>query len=228
MRSRSAIILSCLFLLLAGCVTVPQEAPVLSRQLQQQLSSLEQAHLALLDRFFAAKREQVEQFIEHSWAPAFTRNFLANEQIAAQWEQAGQNADPAAMQNFLTAIGPTIQGKIAAKRRQLTQPLDEVEQQLRQELQLSYIQARQINSDLTGLLESAARASQQQQHAEQRVEQLLNIDRSRLNAGIGQVDQALSLLLGTSDAVSGQVEQTEAYIASLRQLVQQLSKQGEQ
>ncbi len=209
-------------LLLGGCAKIPQESVTLSVALGNQIASLEQAHLALLDSFFSEKERQVDQFIKEEWAPEFSKIFFNNEKIRSKWEQVSNSNNPADRTAFLNWVGPVIQQKIIDKRQQLIAPLAETERQLRRQLQQSYLQAYNMNDSLTQLLSSAATLQNKQQH----YQKLLGIEDSKVSEGLGQVDQAVGQLLGKAEAVSGQVERTEAYLQSLRTLATLFTGKG--
>ncbi len=217
-------VFSITLLLLAGCTKIPQESVELSIAVGDQIANLEQAHLALLDSFFAEKTRQVEQFVQQQWAPEFNRNFFSNPQISSKWQQASSSADPAERTAFLNWVGPILQQKISEKRQQLLEPLAEAEKQLRRQLQQSYLQLYSMNDSITRLLDSAATVQNKRNH----YQRLLGIDDRKISANLGQVNSAVAQLLGTSEQISGEVERTQYYLQSLRQLAELIRAEGGQ
>lgn len=209
-------------LLISGCAKIPQESVELSVAVGNQIASLEQAHLALLDSFFAEKERQVEQFIQQQWAPEFNRNFFNDPQISNKWQQVSSSPDPADRTAFLNWVGPIIQQQVSKKRQQLLQPLAATERQLRRQLQQSYLQLYSMNDSITQLLSSAATVQNKRSH----YQRLLGIDDNKISAKLGQVDRAVTRLLGTAEQISGEVERTESYLQSLRQLAELISAEG--
>ena len=113
------------FFSLGGCAKIPQESVELSIALGDQIASLEQAHLALLDSFFAAKEQQIDRFMEEQWAPEFNHNFFNAPQIKSKWQEVVTSQNPVDRDNFLQWVGMVIQQKLQEKRQQLLTPLAE-------------------------------------------------------------------------------------------------------
>lgn len=216
MKLLQTIILLVILSLVASCAKIPQESVELSVALGDRIASLEQAHLALLDSFFAEKERQVDRFIREEWAPQFSKNFLSNPQISDKWQQISSTNDPAARQKFLEGVGPTIQQKIFERRQLLLEPLAASERQLRRQLQESYLQAYSMNDSLTQLLSSAATLQQKQQY----YQRLLGIEEDKISAGLSKVDAAVGKLNNKADAVTSQVARGEAYLQLLKELLQ--------
>ena len=71
--------------LLAGCASIPSEAPELSAQLGTRISSLEAAHVRLLQEFFRDKRLRVDDFVQEVWVPIFAQEFFSDPKVDATW-----------------------------------------------------------------------------------------------------------------------------------------------
>ena len=143
MRKRMlALILATLSL--EACASIPPEAPELSAQLGARVSSLEAAHVRLLEEFFLEKRRRVDEFVQEAWVPIFAQEFFRDQKIDAVWKQVVQSQDPNDRLKFITLVGPKLQEKINRKRIQLIQPLDELEVTIKNKLKLEYDQTRAI------------------------------------------------------------------------------------
>ena len=68
------LIISCCY----GCISIPQEAPELSVELGNQISSIEKSHITLLHKYFNDKREKIDNFVLHEWAPLLANNYFSN------------------------------------------------------------------------------------------------------------------------------------------------------
>ena len=69
---------------LAGCASIPNEAPELSQALGQRLRALENANITLLQRYFDLKRREVDRFIDETFVPEFARNIFGRRDVAAE------------------------------------------------------------------------------------------------------------------------------------------------
>ena len=75
MKTRPAL-LGLLTLVVAGCVSIPSEAPELSQTLGYRLKALENANITLLQRYFDLKRRDIDRFIADEWVPKFAPDHL--------------------------------------------------------------------------------------------------------------------------------------------------------
>ena len=58
----------------SGCVSIPQEAPILSAELGKQIVEARSSHLALLDQYMNEKRDLIDEFVAREWIPTFAEN----------------------------------------------------------------------------------------------------------------------------------------------------------
>ena len=70
-----------LAMFIAGCVSIPSEAPELSIELGKRISAIEESNITLIHRYFDHKREQVDNFIQEEWIPEFAKNFFSNSKV---------------------------------------------------------------------------------------------------------------------------------------------------
>ena len=119
MRKRLIPLVVAVMLALGGCATIPPEAPELSAQLGTRISSLEAAHIRLLQEFFLEKRQRVDEFIQKVWVPMFAQEFFSDPKLDSIWKQVVQSQDPNDRLKFITLVGPKLQEKINRKRVEL-------------------------------------------------------------------------------------------------------------
>lgn len=212
-----ALALSCL--LLSGCPTIPGEAPELSAQLGSRLTAMEGAHRRLLGSFFTEKRRRADDFVQQVWAPAFTTNLLAEPAMAAAWEKVSKEGTAEDRREFLRRVGVVTQQKIAAKRLELIQPLDELEDALAIRLRAEYDQMRAINSTLTAFLQSAAKVDANRK----RYLEMVGVTDEKVTQYLSAADSAVATLLGGAEAAQATVEaaeqQTNDFARRIRELI---------
>ena len=206
--------------LLAGCASIPAEAPVLSQQLGERMSALETAHLSLVRQFFDEKRKHIREFVEETWIPMFAESLFADPRVTAVWDEVVRSGNPKDRLRFLTILGPRLQWKIDAKREELLQPLDDLENVVTDRLRGEYDQMRGINNSLTAFLASAAQVDENRK----RYLELIGIKESDIARVITDTDDAVHGLVDSTRDVSGQVDAALAFAAKIKSIIGNLKK----
>ena len=112
MRRRFIAVLIAVVMSIGGCASIPPEAPELSAQLGSRISSLEAAHVRLLQEFFSEKRRRVDDFVQEVWVPIFAQEFFGDPRVDAVWQQVVQSQDPKDRLKFITLVGPKLQDRL--------------------------------------------------------------------------------------------------------------------
>lgn len=206
------------FFVLMSCVSVPKQAPLLSEDLGQKINTLEKSHLNLLHAFFDEKRNLVNQFINEEWMPEFANEFYSNDAIQAAWDEIVGSDNKNKRMKFLLMVGPRLQIAIDKKRRELIQPLDDLENQIAGSIREEYTMARSINTSITNYLHSAAEVSENQQ----RYLNKLNITEDRISKVIDQTDDIVGKLAETADKVVDKEEEAREYLEKIKDIKAQL------
>lgn len=145
-------------LLLPSCAHVPNESVALSTELGAHVNRLENAHLALMTEFFNKERERVERFFYEEYLPEFSRNYFSDPSIAEGLEMMCSASEPADRLRAMTILSTAAQRELAKRRDALFSPVNEAERELERAIRKEYAVARQMNSAITGLLDSAVEA----------------------------------------------------------------------
>lgn len=205
------ILLIGLFLLSFSCVSVPKEAPLLSQELYVQLEELEQAHLALVHKFFAGQRKEVRAFITEEWSPLFAENFFNQPAIAQAWDDIVESDDKEARLEFIKMVAPEMQYQSEKAYQEIVAPIDELENLLTQAVQEKYSHSYEINQTLTDYLLAASKTTEVRETYLQKT----GIEPSKINNVIDQID------LWTDKALQGG-EELEDIESELNRLKDQL------
>jgi hypothetical protein len=205
---------------LAGCASIPPEAPELSAQLGTRISSLEAAHTRLVEEYFAGKREKVEDFLTSAWTPVFAREFFSDPAVEAMWQKVAASDDPEDRITFITLVGPKLQAKIDGKRRELMQPLDELEATVKARLRSEYDNARAMNNSITTYLRSASKVEENRR----RYLAMLGIQDAEVDRFVSGTDEAVSRLLAAGSTAEARTAEAETFIARLREIRSRLGK----
>ncbi len=211
-----------LLLGLSACATLPKESADLSIELGKRISALETAHLVLVDKYFAEKRNRLDEFIEKEWVPEFTAQFYNNKQIAVMWNKIVSSGNTADRLEFIVTLGPKLQEKINAKRLELIKPLDETQRLIEQQLRENYNQARAINNSVTSFLVSSVEVAENQK----RYLEMLGVKDEKMVEVLDQVDTAVDALLVRAEQTADQVEKAKLYYQKLTEALAKLKGKG--
>jgi hypothetical protein len=218
-RTILPIILATAFVL-AGCASIPPEAPELSAQLGARISSLEAAHVRLLQEFFIDKRRRVDDFVQEVWIPVFAQEFFGEPRMDAVWQKVVQSQDPKDRLQFIILVGPKLQEKINRKRIELIQPLDELEVTIKNKLQSQYDQTRAINNTLTAFLYSASKVEENRK----RYLDMIGITDKEVDKFVSETDLAVSELVDAGRSIEDRAKDAEKYREKIKNILEKLRK----
>lgn len=220
MRNRVIWLFFAVTLALGGCASIPPEAPELSAQLGARISSLESAHVRLLQEFFLEKKRKVDDFIQEVWVPVFAQEFFGDSRVDAMWKQVVQSQDPKDRVKFITLVGPKLQEKINRKRTELIQPLDELEAIIKNKLKSEYDQTRAINNTLTAFLQSASKVEENRK----RYLDMIGITDKEVDKFVNETDQAISELVDAARNIQDRAKDAERYREKIKGILDKLRK----
>lgn len=207
-------------LVLGGCASIPPEAPELSVQLGARISSIEVAHVHLLEEFFLEKRRRVDDFIQSIWVPEFANEFFNESGIDAVWKQVIQSQDPQDRLKFITLVGPKLQEQINRKRIELIQPLDELEATIKNKLKSEYDQTKAINNTLTAFLYSASKVEENRK----RYLDMIGITDKVIDRFVNETDKAVSELVDAARTIEEREKNSEKYREKIKNIIDKLRK----
>ncbi|MGD8746977.1 MAG: hypothetical protein PVI44_00795 [Balneolaceae bacterium] len=150
--------------ILAGCASIPREAPGLSQEIGQRMAAMEQAHLNLIHKYFDLKRAKLNEIFEEEWIPAYAESFFSQPQVSDYWDSLVTKNDKEERLHFLTRLGPRMLKRIRAKRSKFMQPLNELEAQVTDSLRSRYRQMLSANNTLTSFLNSSSKIAENRRH----------------------------------------------------------------
>jgi hypothetical protein len=196
---------------LAGCVHIPKEAVQLSSEIGTRIAESKVAHIALVRQYMAEKRERIDEFIFNEWVPVFADQVFKKEAIANAWEEIVKSDDKVARLKFITDLGVRLQQRINAKRKELMQPINEMEQLLLARINEHYDEMMAANATLTAFLDSSSKAKERQQ----RVLKMLRIEDS-LSKFMTAADRVVEKIIEARNAFKDNRESIERIIDNLR------------
>jgi hypothetical protein len=204
----STLVLGVIIFLLAGCATIPGEAPELSAELGNRISTLEEAHFNLLHKFFDEKRNQIDEFIEEEWVPEFAEQFFANPAIERAWAEIVRSGNKQDRLEFIVRLGPKLQSRINSKRMELIKPLEDAERLIEQHLRDEYQQSRAINNSITSFLASAAKVDENRR----RYLEMVGVKDQQVANVVDKVDSAVGSLVDKARELPDKQKRVEKYL----------------
>ena len=137
----------------AGCVTVPKETAILSGEVGNMIASSKASHLALLDQYEAERRGRIDDYLEAVWIPRFIGQMAKDGDLWGKTCKIANTRDSAdELQGFVEAAAQ----RIAAKRKELTDALDEAMADLRLQVDAHYALLERSNATITRNLKSVS------------------------------------------------------------------------
>lgn len=206
--------------LISGCMSIPQEAPDLSRELGKRITAVEKSHIALLHKLMNEKRRQVDEFITKTWVPTFAEEYFKQPHISNVWDLVVQSNDPNDRLELLRRVGPKLQERINEERLELIKPIDDLENDIENILREEYSQAKAINNSITNLLASAAKT-------EKKIGQLLEfvgIEDEKISNAINGADEAIGNLITKKDDITKRLESFKKTIETVRKALEKKNK----
>lgn len=213
-RSWSKIAVGVIMVMMAGCATIPPEAPELSTELGKRINSIQSANLTLLHRFFDLKRDDVDRFIQNEWVPTFAEEIFSDAKMKTTWGTIVKENNPSDRLKFLVITGPRLQEKINKKRTELISPLDDLERRIEQGIRDEYQQAISINSSITSFLLSSSKVAENRN----RYLELAGVTDAEIGQAINQVDDAVSDLLSMGKVTQDKVSKADDYLIKIREI----------
>lgn len=199
--------------ILPSCAHVPNESVTLSMELGAHVNRLENAHLALMTEFFNKERERVERFFYEEYLPEFSRNYFSDPSIAEGLAMMCSASEPADRLRAMTILSTAAQRELAKRREALFSPVNEAERELERAIRREYAVARQMNSAITGLLDSAVEA----QGVGNEVLAAFGTAPSEVQEAVTKVSQAVSDLTEGAGSVEAKVADFRSRLRELQE-----------
>jgi len=210
------------FAVLMGCAHIPREAPDLSAELGNQISSVEKAHLALLHQFFELKRNEIDEFVQEEYLPVFAKNFFSEPKISSGWNTIVSENDPSERLKFLTVVGVKLQVEIDRRRAILIDPINSMEIEVTRALEAEYEQAKAINQALTGLLYSGSEVSENRQ----RYLEMVGVSDEKVESVINKVGDVVGKMLEGAKEAEDKAPEIDEYLQKFNELKEKLKVKG--
>lgn len=202
------------FFIFTGCTSIPPEAPQLSQELGNKISSIESANVKLLNKFFNQKRAEVDRFINEEWIPIFAEKIFSDPKIEKIWTIIVREDNKEDRLKFLTKLGPRLLKEIDSKRYELIEPLNQLERNIEKAITLEYSQAKAINNSISSFLISASEVQENQE----RYLNMMGITNDKIGKVIDKTDNVINNLLVKTGDINEKLKKSEKYINKIKSL----------
>ena len=193
---RRGLLTLCLTIGLHGCASVPPEVVELSAVSGRDLVEIHSSYQTLIHEYYDQLRGRRIDYLESTWIPAYIKDWVKEgklREVAAGdfvWDDETQDFVPSStVDDPETMLLDTITGwadaavfDIENKRRELINPLDEDENNLRKEVDLAFANLIRANAATTAYLNSLVKVQAAQ---DQMLESFdLKESRDKINAAL--------------------------------------------
>jgi len=149
----AGLLLAAWLLTLGGCANIPAESVALNQEVGRGIAESRERHVNLVNVYFRAKSEQVDDWIENRYLAEYLRN------IQAELKKAGQSTvlTPEQLRDVLKDV--------IAERDQKQADLEKTRVLLLERIETHYAGLVQANAAVTALLQSAVSVRESQGRA---------------------------------------------------------------
>jgi len=145
------LLICALMALTAACAHVPKETSQLSGEVGGMIASAKTAHYNLLDEYERERRERIDDYMHHTWIPRLIGKMAERGEL---WEKTCKNKNTLDAVMELRDFVLAAARQITAKRKELTDALDESMAELRESVRSHYDLLERANSTVTRNLRS--------------------------------------------------------------------------
>ncbi len=137
----------------AACADVPREAVELSATVGRDLEEVHRSHRVLAQHYFDGMEEEIQGFIDNSYAPQLIARAAAEFQLDKKVKLVVEN-DPNKLLPLMTGFVDRAHRIIEQKRRDLLNPLKKQRNQVLESIDLAHKQLQAANAIVTAHLAS--------------------------------------------------------------------------
>jgi hypothetical protein len=224
-----------------GCAQVPKESVELSTTVGRDLAVTHKAHIQLARVLFERMKEDVNRFIDGTYAPFQIRAAMARQvalanssdvaekrkslllAIHAAFEPDASDRLQSAVLQGMESLVTQIRADIEAKRRELLEPLEEQERVVMGGINRAYQRMHYANSIVTGHLGSIARVHD----AQSELLEEIGIDRDLrkdIGEGLAGVSAKISTLVNRAEKVDDKIAGADTTAKNLLTEITELGK----
>jgi len=146
---------------LGACDVVPQEAVELSNTVGRDLEEVHRAHRALAELYFSRIEDDINNFIDTTYRPAFIKKFAEEFKLADNVNLILAQ-DPDKLLPVLTGFVERAVDRTEAKRRELLEPIQMQKQAVIEEIDTAHRQIQAAQAVVTGHLASVRKVREVQ------------------------------------------------------------------
>jgi len=228
-----SLVLPILFLI--GCAQVPKESVELSSTLGRDIAATHKAHIQLATILFSRMKQDVNRFIDETYAPYQIKNVMEKQKLLADSKDkksllllinaAFKPGSSEKLQGYvlqaMSSLVTNIHNDVEKMRSDLLTPLNEQEAEALGSINRAYQQMHYANSIVTGHLSSIAKVHDAQSDllAEFGVERDL---RKEMSEKMATVSVKINSLVNKASKAESKLDSAEDAAASLKSTIAEL------
>jgi hypothetical protein len=190
-------------LVFSGCFSAPKQTVELAEITDQQLAELQKSHIHFVQLYYDKLRDDINDFIDNKWTPAFLSKAVQNEQFRHGLDEAYDpgNTGPASdeLGTVLLKFSKAALKQINARRTSLLASIDDQEQMVLDEINGAYFDLQRSQDAIKGYLASAVNLKTQQDLALKKLG-VLEKSQNLTNAVLEKAEKVSRLLHSAEDA----------------------------
>ncbi len=225
---------------LAACAQVPRESVELSATIGRDIATTHQAHAQLATLLFARMKQDVNRFVDNTYAP-----YQISIAMNRQKELADSNEEEDNNKSLLLAINAAfetgapeqlqsdvlkgmqllvnkIRSDVEEVRAELLEPINEQEAQVIASINRAYQQLHYANSIVTGHLSSIVKVHDAQSDLLKEIGVEKNL-RKDIGEKIANTSARITTIVDAAASINGGIDKAEIAAASLQRAVENLN-----
>jgi hypothetical protein len=174
-----------------SCASLPKATVDLSMLLDKQITTLEQSHIKLIDKYFEEKQYHILSFLDNEWYPKYLESFFNNEDAEEIWNEIINNPDKKERISDLQMVVSIIQTEYMTMRDSLLLPLETTQRELLTTVQEEYNVTRTMNN---AVINNIASINEIQETRKEYLSKLVNVDsiENTINSYFEKADKILN------------------------------------
>lgn len=205
MGNCSRIILLLTTLLVSGCARLPVESITLSDTVGKDLAVLHIAHINLVRQYFSLMSDNINAFVDDEYRPFIISQTITELNLIEELKNATTDSSELDPLDIMEVYTEEVINQIENFRRELLAPIDQQENTVLSDLELTYTMMRNANATITAHLRSVRGVHEVQSRLLGELGLPTDL-RERISTSVAGISQELNRILSEARADDGVIE----------------------
>ena len=205
MGNCSRIILLLTTLLVSGCARLPVESITLSDTVGKDLAVLHIAHINLVRQYFSLMSDNINAFVDDEYRPFIISQTITELNLIEELKNATTDSSELDPLDIMEVYTEEVINQIENFRRELLAPIDQHENTVLSDLELTYTMMRNANATITAHLRSVRGVHEVQSRLLGELGLPTDL-RERISTSVAGISQELNRILSEARADDGVIE----------------------